>query len=151
MSSFFMVASSMPLRRETFQAPARQTAYPVRRTSITSVLLIVVLATSASACVAGLGSRPGTSCRPRDARRACAQKKPGTATAIHFGCDLLLKSPPGQCGMRSFTQFQLVAFHAFEISTPLRRATSRISAPLDSLIVVSSIGPPEADRGPPVS
>jgi hypothetical protein len=52
--------------------------------------------------------------------------------------------------MRNFMQFHLVAFQAFEISPPLGTA-SGISTPFNSLIVVSSIGSPEADRGPPVS
>jgi hypothetical protein len=48
-------------------------------------------------------------------------------------------------------QFQFVAFHGFEISTPLRRVTGNISAPFDSTIIISSIGSPETDRGPPRS
>jgi hypothetical protein len=52
--------------------------------------------------------------------------------------------------MRSFVQSQFVAFHAFEISAPVRTASS-ISMPFDSLIIVSSIGSPDADRGPPIS
>ena len=52
--------------------------------------------------------------------------------------------------MSSFVQFQFLVFHASEISLPVRTA-SRISTPFDSLIIVSSIGSPEADRGPPIS
>lgn len=123
----------------------------MRRTSITSVLLILVLATSASACVVGSGSQLATSChRPRTGE-VCAREKRGTTTAGGIACGGVLKSLPGRCGLRGFVQFQFVAFHTFEISTPLLRTTGNISAPLDSAIIVSSVGSPETDRGPPRS
>jgi len=53
--------------------------------------------------------------------------------------------------MRSFVPFQFLPFHAFEISTPLQRAAGNIPAPFDFVILVSSIGSPETDRGPPAS
>jgi hypothetical protein len=134
----------------TFQPLARQTIDPVRRTSITSVLLILVFATSASACVAEWGSQPATSCPHSSTRRVCVREKPGTAMAFGL-CGHVLKSVPGKCGLRSFVQFQFVAFHKFEISAPLRRVAGNISAPFDSAIIVSSIGSPETDRGPPRS
>jgi hypothetical protein len=66
-------------------------------------------------------------------------------------CGHILKSLPGNCGLRNFVQFQFVEFHNFEISAPLRATSDNISAPLDSAIIVSSIGSPETDRGPPRS
>src|SRR6266852_5347177 len=105
----------------TFQPLARQKIDPVRRTSITSVLLILVFATSTSACVAEWGSQPATSCPRSSSRRACVREKPGTAMAIGPVCGHVLKSVPGKCGLRSFVHFQFVAFHKFEISAPLRR------------------------------
>jgi len=51
--------------------------------------------------------------------------------------------------MRSFIQLQFVTLHTFEISAPLQPDAGSISAPFDSRIVVSSIGSPETDRGPP--
>jgi len=123
----------------------------VRRTSLTSVLLIVVFNISAPACVAGWGSSPATFCRAASTRQACARKKLGTATAVGAPCGHLLKSQPDRCGLRSFVQFQFGAFRAFQISMPLRRAAGSISAPFDSGIIVSSIGSPETDRGPPLS
>jgi hypothetical protein len=53
--------------------------------------------------------------------------------------------------MRGLVQFQLLALHSVEISLPLQRPVSNIAAPLDSTIIVSSIGSPETDRGPPRS
>lgn len=66
-------------------------------------------------------------------------------------CRPLLKSPPGKCGVRSFVQFQFVAFHRFETPAPLPRAVSGISPPLVLVVLASLIGSPEADRGPPRS
>jgi hypothetical protein len=66
-------------------------------------------------------------------------------------CGYVLKSQSGRCGIRGFAQFQFVTFHAFEISTPLQRAAGSIPAPFDFVIIVSSIGSPETDRGPPAS
>jgi hypothetical protein len=48
---------------------------------------------------------------------------------MHLPCGPLVRSTPGQCGMRSFVQSQFVAFHAFEIY-PVRTASS-ISTPFD--------------------
>lgn len=138
------------LRALTFPLLARPSIHPMRRTSIASALLILVLTTSVSACAAQWCRQPETSCRRLGARQACARKKPATATVMHLPCGPFLKSTPGQCGMRSFVQFQLVVFHAFEITPRLRMASS-ISTPFDSLIIVSSIGSPETDRGPPIS
>ena len=122
----------------------------MRRASITSVLLILVVVTSASACVAGCGSQIAPSCPPMISLRACARKEPRTPTIGGRACGDVLKSLPDRCGMRSFIQFQFVALALFEIAAPFQRAASN-SVPFDSLIVVSSIGSPETDRGPPRS
>jgi hypothetical protein len=53
--------------------------------------------------------------------------------------------------MRSFVQFQFAALRAFELSAPLLRSSGKIAVPLAPAIVVSSIGSPESDRGPPNS
>ncbi len=53
--------------------------------------------------------------------------------------------------MHTFVQFQFVALHAAEIVSPLARPARRISIPSDSFILISSIGSPETDRGPPNS
>jgi hypothetical protein len=122
----------------------------VRRPSITSVLLILVLVTSASACVAGCGSQIAPSCPRTISLRDCARKEPRTATIRGRACGDVLKSLPARCGVRSFIQFQFVTLAVFEIAAPFQRTASN-SVPFDSLIVVSSIGSPETDRGPPRS
>lgn len=123
----------------------------MRRTPVTSALLVVALATSTSACVAGWTSQPGASCHRPSARQACSSKKPSSATAADLACSQVLKSLPGMCGIRGLVQFQFVTFHAFEISAPLQPAAGDFSAPSDAMVIVSSIGPPETDRGPPAS
>jgi hypothetical protein len=135
------------LERVTLRALARLTTELMRRTSIASVLLILVLATSASACVAGWGQQ-ADSCA-HTIRPVSPLAKPGIATRTQ--CSHALESLPGRCGMRSFIQFQFVAFHAFQISAPLKRAAGNISRPPDAVIIASSIGSPETDRGPPRS
>jgi hypothetical protein len=123
----------------------------VPRTSITSVLLSLMLAISASACVAGCGSSPAPSCARTSTRRVCARKEPRTVTTKGSACGNVLKSLPGRCGMRSFVQLQLATLHACQISDSVQQTASNIPVPFDSGIVVSSIGSPETDRGPPNS
>lgn len=122
----------------------------VRRAPITSALLIVVVVTSASACVAGCGSPTEFSCARASIRRAFSEKK-ARATTNSSACGDVLKAQPGRCGMRSFIPFQFAALPAFEMSSPLLRTNRNIPVPLDSVILVSSIGSPETDRGPPRS
>jgi hypothetical protein len=123
----------------------------VRRTSIISALLVVVLVMSASACVAGWGNPPATSCSHASTRRVCAREKAGIKTAVGAACGHILKSLSGWCGIRSFAQSQFVAFRAFKIASPVLRASGGVSAPFGPAIIVSSIGSPETDRGPPRS
>ena len=51
--------------------------------------------------------------------------------------------------MRTFVQLQVVALHTLDIVSPLTRPAGGISIPSDSVILISSIGSPETDRGPP--
>jgi hypothetical protein len=122
----------------------------VRRISITAVLLILVLVPSASACVAGWGSPITPSCPRTISRRDCTRKETATATIRGRACGEVLKSLPARCGMRSFIQFQFVSLAGFEIAAPIKRTASNPVA-FDSVVVVSSIGSPETDRGPPIS
>jgi hypothetical protein len=122
----------------------------VRRISITVVLLILVLVPSASDCAAGWGSQIAPSCPRAISRRACTRKEPTTATIKGRACGDVLKSLPARCGMRSFIQFQIVPLAVFEIAAPIKRTGSN-PVPVHSVIVVSSIGRPETDRGPPIS
>ena len=122
----------------------------MRRTSITSGLLILVFATSASGCAIGWNSDPGTYCPRPSARQACVRKKPGTTAARRSACGHILKSLPGRCSSRSLAQFQFAELHRFEIPSPLRQAGSKISLPCNP-VIASSIGSPQTDRGPPRS
>jgi len=123
----------------------------VRGKSITSGLLILALAASASACVAGGNSQPTPSCSRPNTRQVCARKKPGAETTATPACRYALRSLAARCGMRSFVQFQVAGFHKFELPTPLQPAARNISLRLDSAIKGSPIGSPETDRGPPRS
>jgi hypothetical protein len=123
----------------------------MRPASATSVLLILTLATSASACVTGWGFQPATSCQRPTTRKPCSHKEPGTKAARGPACGRVLKSLTGQCSLRSLAKFQFAGLHRFELSTPLRRAAGKITPPFNSATTVSSIGSPETDRGPPCS
>lgn len=123
----------------------------LRRASFTSVLMILVLVTSASACVAGWGGQPASPCSRPSTRQICARTKIGKSSSLRAPCVHILKAPPGQCGLRGFGQFQFLAFHTFEIRTPFQPTSHKVSVPLDSAFVVTSIGSPETDRGPPRS
>ena len=122
----------------------------MRRIAITSTLLIVVLAMTASACVAGWGCQPLAPCARSSARRTCPQKALFITTAAHVVCGPVLKSLPDKCSMRSFVVFQLLPFQAVQIRTPLRSG-SYIPLAFNSGVILSSIGPSETDRGPPRS
>lgn len=129
----------------------RLTLRRMRRASFTSVLLIVVLATSMSYCVAGWGGQLPATRSHLSGRQDCAPKKQAGTTAAERACGHVVKPPPGRCVMRSFFPFQSVALQTFGVSAPLRSAVARISPPSDPTIIVSSIGSPETDRGPPRS
>ncbi len=135
----------------TFLPPPRLRIDLVHRTSITSALLILMVLTSASACVAGCGSQPAPSCSRTNARQACARRQAHTATTKNPACGDTVKSQPGRCGVRSFIPFQFATLPAFETSPPLKHTDGNVSAPLNAVIGVSSIGSPETDRGPPRS
>jgi hypothetical protein len=62
-----------------------------------------------------------------------------------------VKSSRGHCSLRSLAQFHFAEFRRFEISRPLQRVGGKPSPGSNSRIVLSSIGSPETDRGPPHS
>jgi hypothetical protein len=121
----------------------------VRRTSITSALLIAVLATAASACASGWGSQFAGSCP--HTRRECAHKKSGAGKIVSLPCAHVLTPETARCPVRSFAQFHFAAFHAVENSIPLQLAANNFLSPSAARIIVSSVGSPETDRGPPRS
>ena len=143
----------------TLWPPASLKEHRVRRKPLTALILIVIFATSMSACVAGWGSEAAASCCQSTARAACSGKCPDARkvtgcthkSARNSACKHVVKPQPGKCGMRSFAQRQFLTRPASEISIPLRREAGNIAAPDDGVIIVSSIGSPETDRGPPNS
>lgn len=123
----------------------------MRRNPITFGLLILALATSASACVAELGVQPPNSCPTPRFLQAYVRKQLSCKVVVEPACGHRLKSLPANCGMRSFVQFQVAEFSRFELPAPLRPVPGNISMPIVSAIVLSSIGSPHTDRGPPNS
>jgi len=63
-------------------------------------------------------------------------------------CADSFKVQPGQCRLRSFVHLHLASVQASEISIPIF-AAAKVSSPSRVKILVSSVGPPETDRGPP--
>ena len=122
----------------------------MHRSSIRAGILILVLATSAFSCATGSGSDPMGSCHRSHGCERCIGDKSGSAITQHSAC-YKLESSRRQCSLRSLAQFQFAEFRRFEISSPLRRPSGKASPGFNSRIVVSSIGLPETDRGPPHS
>jgi hypothetical protein len=125
----------------------------MRRAPLTAVLLIAIFTASASACVSAWGSNSTaspTSCHRQNAGRSCAHKRMAGVTAKRASCPHDVKSQPAKCSLRSFLHLQFVMPQAAAISIPYRRLAA-VNAPRDAVIIVSSIGSPETDRGPPLS
>lgn len=129
----------------------------MRRESVISGLLILVLATSAFGCVTGGNNEP---CAPEvgahEARATLGYRQWSTRTFVRkapqrASCSPILTSPSGRCSFRSLAQFQPLELRRFEIPSPLRQGDGGVSLPFDSRIVVLSIGSPQTDRGPPRS
>jgi hypothetical protein len=122
-----------------------------RGSSITSGFLILVLAFSAFGCATGLVGESLASChRPNSQRRLVGSTSAATAAASPR-CKPTLKSSQGRCSLRSLERFQFAELRNFEIQSPLQLASGKASPPVSSRIIVSSIGSPETDRGPPHS
>lgn len=111
-----------------------------------SGVLVLVFGASALGCVAGWNGDSPMLCGASVARKGCARKK-----LVHTtGCDVL-RSSPSRCSLRSLAQGYAVEFARFEISSPLSDVRDRASVPRTARILISSIGSPETDRGPPRS
>ena len=93
----------------------------------------------APACVAGWDGQPAnTTCR---AERLCANEKSGKS---------IKPAAANKCGLRNFVQLQFVRFPATNLSRPLLNRTGEVLLLAPAVIVLSSIGSPETDRGPPL-
>ncbi|HEX3966767.1 MAG TPA: hypothetical protein VHW70_02265 [Edaphobacter sp.] len=126
----------------------------MRRVSIISAFLAVMIAISTFGCATGMtaaSSSAKNSCSHPGARAACARKRSGASTAQDSACIHTLKSQQGQCSLRDLAQFQFAELRGFAIASPFSNPHGNASPSSDSTILVSSIGSPQTDRGPPVS
>jgi hypothetical protein len=116
---------------------------------ITSAVLVLVVATSASGCATGFGSSLLASCRGGAGTMPdCFRAKAAVAAAA---CGDLLRSSSRHCSLRHLAQFQFVNVGRFDVPSPLLPAPGIVSPGSNAVIIVSSIGSPETDRGPPRS
>jgi len=145
----------------------------MQHTSATAMLLVFILGMMAPACVAGWNGggyelsvircqeMPRLSAGIRSTRHAAHSSKtrmnaapsqlaPEKAIEAGEPCGDELSARPEQCALRSFIQLHFASFAATEISVPVLAAT-KVASPSRTVIVVSSVGPPETDRGPPRS
>jgi hypothetical protein len=148
----------------------------MRNISATAVLLVLAFSMLPPACVAGwndgtgfelsasnceempqlsggriLSRHHGLRAAPSHEARVASQG-PTRAEIVQAAepCGDAFKSRPGHCRLRSFIQLHFANFQTAEVSVPLL-AVTRGAPPLRVIIVVSSVGPPETDRGPPRS
>jgi hypothetical protein len=75
----------------------------------------------------------------------------GGAKAAGAQCLPVLKSLQSRCVMRGFAQYHCAVYRPHAMIAPCLRETGKIMAPVESAIVIRSIGSPETDRGPPNS
>jgi hypothetical protein len=120
--------------------------FTLTRNSIISALLIVTLATSASACIEGAGSFFSNACI-RTAHPSCKRQLHSKTGR----CSPVLKGIPARCNLRGLLQFHIVTFTKFDVLSPLRLVTAQVLVPSGPALRNSSIGSPETDRGPPLS
>ena len=123
----------------------------VRRDSVISGLLLLVVATSASGCVTGWNSTNNVSCTRPASHRICSRDLQRVRATGGRNCGSLLRSGANGCSLRSLAQLQFLEFRRSAVATPLPDAVERIEVCPHAVIVLSSIGSPETDRGPPRS
>jgi hypothetical protein len=121
----------------------------VRCAYLTSSLLILVLATSGSGCVMGCGAEVWQPLLRLNVQRGHVQNMPGGALIAASQCGDTVKRLRGHCTLRSVTQLQFAELRRLELVTPLWNAAGNIPFPFNSATIISSIGSPQTDRGPP--
>jgi hypothetical protein len=131
------------LRGHISDEPTSNACTSMRRASFTSVVLISVLAGSSFDCVTRW-VRERNGCGDRGTAPACGSKVVRSRSA----CGATIGSPRRLCPLRSFSQSQIAEFHRFEIPSPARVIRELPPTPR-RVAIMSSIGPPETDRGPP--
>jgi len=111
----------------------------------TSILLMTAILAVAPYCVAGGGgscANAGTAdhCQPHHRQSATLNAQPCTVRA----------SADSRCGFRTFVHFHALQLRSVTSSAPLLIVNRRLALTTPN-IIVSSVGPPETDRGPPRS
>src|SRR5947209_2439305 len=119
----------------------------MRRPAILAVLLMIVVNTMAAACVSD--TREIAKCS-RVARTACSHRT-GAALRRARDCGESVYRIPEHCRMRGFGASPIAALAPAERLNSKPTPTAKIEAPDDPVIVATSVGPPETDRGPPRS
>jgi hypothetical protein len=109
------------------------------RRACCAIAVMLALAGLAPACVAGWDGQPATlACR---AARRCLNGK----------ADKSIKpAAANKCGLRMFVQLQFARLAGTNLSRPLLDRAGEVSLLAPAVIVFSSIGSPETDRGPPL-
>jgi hypothetical protein len=130
-------------------AAASKQVNPVRCASFISGLLILVFATSAFECVTGCDTAPSPVCVRPTVRGVCVRETTSGTVAAGSRCGEVLKSSPRHCSLHGLAQVQVAEFRRFETASPLQYTGGRISLPFNSATIISSIGSPQTDRGPP--
>jgi hypothetical protein len=121
----------------------------MRRIRVILALLVLLLTTSA--CIAEWTDGASPACHRQTAHHTYTSAERSTAKGVaHLACSGISK-PPARCGIRGFDQLQFVEFGPRLCSGPLLIPTGAVAAPTYTKIVISSIGSPESDRGPPRS
>ncbi|HKV94004.1 MAG TPA: hypothetical protein VJW20_15760 [Candidatus Angelobacter sp.] len=118
------------------------------RRAATAMLLATVFTALSSACVAGLGSGTAISCgealpKPRECSRPVRNVKAAD-------CRTIISAAKARCGLRTFVQITAVQAVTVSLSAPQPQSAEAVR-PGDAVIIVSSVGPSETDRGPPCS
>ncbi|HKD81311.1 MAG TPA: hypothetical protein VKH81_16570 [Candidatus Angelobacter sp.] len=124
------------------------------RRAVTAGLLLTVFTALASACVAGFGSGTAVLCkeglhRPNECKRHSSVKSTGSDLKT-ADCSTIISAAPPRCGFRTFTQFSTAQPVAVSFSAPQPQSVKAMRIG-DAVIIVSSVGPSETDRGPPRS
>ena len=81
----------------------------------------------------------------------CGANKASRHFALRGKCGEKLRAPAAKCALRNLAQAQPAILCAPKVSVPQNMAAGKTPAHFDFGIVVSSIGSPQTDRGPPLS
>jgi hypothetical protein len=122
----------------------------MRHSATIALLLVALMNTMATACVADSSGRNARPCKQhKDFCRGKAVRARGKTPAST--CAASLKAPEAHCGLRSFVQSHFAESKSSAPITVQLVSAASVTVPDDPLIIISSIGSPHTDRGPPRS